>query len=870
LPQALAQGHTIVTATRRLARALHAGFARSRTAPSWETPQVLPWSAWVQATFRDLRDFGELQALRPCLDEWQAAAVWEEALAADTAAESLLMPGGAVDGLREAWALAHEWLLPRAVIEARAGEDCQVFLRVASAYQRRLDALGYIDGARLPMLLADAIKLHSGPAVLFAGFDTLAPAQEAVAEALGPRARRVALPCRGSMPTVAGYPDSRHEFAAAAAWARERLERNPGARLGIVVPDLEAQAPYVERALDEALSPERLLPGRGILARPWNLSLGRVLADVPLVASAFLAFGLVRERLEFAAVSRLLRSPFLGGAAEEGAQRARFEAWLREQAGAVVDPWQLLAWLGGRDRAPPCPRLASGFRGCLDEWRAAPRRRRPSAWAAALTRGLGHLGWPGDAPLESPEWQTVQAWAESLEAFSRLDAVIGPVEFNDALARLRRICTGQHFQPETPDLPVQALGLFETAGLEFDALWVTGMHDGALPLPLRPCPFLPAALQRERGLPRACPDTELLRARRLVEQLAGAAAEVRISYPMVREDEPLRPSPALAGLPRSEPGAHATGIAADCFAARRIESLADSVAPPVAGAVRGGSSLLAAQSACAFKAFAVHRLNAPPLEIPAAGVDARTRGMFLHLALSELWQALRNRAGLAALDPGALEVHIQLALERAAEQHLVRLPRGLVQIELAEGKRAIEELLRLELSRPDFEVVQRERRVEIELGVLRINGQVDRVDRVADGLVVIDYKSGEASVAGWRGERPEEPQMPLYALALHAELAALVYASLKPGAVCFKGLARSAAALGEALPARGVAPQAEWDQRLEEWRGVLEALGRAFATGDARVDPVRGAGMNGACSRCHLATLCRRDELLRAGALSGD
>jgi ATP-dependent helicase/nuclease subunit B len=870
LPEALAQGHTVVTATRRLARALHAGFARGRTTPSWETPPVLPWSAWVQASFRDLRDFGMLQAVRPCLDEWQAAAVWEEALDADTVADSLLMPGGAVDGLREAWALAHEWLLPRAMIEARAGEDCQVFLRVASAYQQRLDALGCIDGARLPMLLADAIRTHSGPAMLFAGFDALTPAQEAVAEALATQARLVAAPNRGGMPTVAGYPDSRHEFAAAAAWARDRLVQNPAARLGIVVPDLEAQAPYVERALDEALSPERLLPGGGMAARAWNLSLGRALADVPVVAAAFLAFGLVRERLEFAAVSRLLRSPFLAGAVQEGAQRARFEAWLREQAGALVDPWELLAWLGGRDRAPACPRLASGIRGCLDEWRAAPRRRRPSAWAAAFARGLGHLGWPGEPSLDSPEWQAVQAWAESLEALSRLDAVIGAIEFNDALARLRRICAEQRFQPETPDLPVQALGLYEAAGLEFDALWVTGMHDGALPLPLRPCPFLPAALQRERGLPRACPDTELVRARRLLERLAGAAAEVHISYPMVREDEPLRPSPALAGLPRSAPGACATGIAPACFAARRIESLAEGAAPPVAGAVGGGSSLLAAQSACPFKAFALHRLNARPLEIPAAGVDARTRGTFIHLALSELWQALRDRAGLAALDPGALQHHIDVALEGAAERHLARLPRGLLQVELTEGKRAIEELLRLEFSRPDFEVVQREHRVEIELGGLRISGQVDRVDRVAGGLVLIDYKSGEASAANWRGERPEEPQMPLYALAFHAELTALVYASLKPGAVCFKGLARSAAALGEALPARDVAPQAEWDQRLEEWRAVLEALGRAFAAGNASVDPVRGAGMNGACSRCHLATLCRRDELLRAGALSGD
>jgi ATP-dependent helicase/nuclease subunit B len=868
LLEAMAAGHTVVTSTRRLARSLQAGFDRSMSAAGWATPLVLPWSAWIQASFRDLRDFGVLGAARPCLDEWQAAALWEEVFAGDRAAESLLAPSSAVEGLREAWALVHDWRLPWKAIEARAGADCQAWLRVAASYRKRLDALGLIDTGQLPALLADALAQGSGPEVWFAGFDFLTPAQEHLARALGPRARQVAVSHRGALPSVAGFADSRHELAAAAAWARTRLEENPAARLGIVVPDLESQAPLLERLLDEALVPARLLPGHSGAPRPWNLSLGRTLADAPVVASAFLAFGLARDRLEFAAMSRLLRSPFLGGAAEEGSQRASFETWSRTVGGESFDPVELLAWLGGRDRAPACPRLAGGLRRCLDEWRNAPRQRRPSAWAAALTRGLGHLGWPGETVLDSAGWQTVKAWTEALEGFSRLDAVVGPLGFEDALARLYRLCAGQRFQPETPELPVQALGLFETAGLEFDALWVTGMHDGVLPSPLRPSPWLPAAVQREHGLPRACPDTERVRARRLVERLAGAAEEVRFSYPMARGDEPLRASPVLAGMPPWEaPPVARAGVASACFATRRIESLAEVAAPPITGKVRGGSGLLAAQSACPFKAFAVHRLHAEAIETPGTGVDARTRGTVLHHALSELWRTLEDRTGLATLDGAARRQLVQAALEQAAREHLARLPPGLVQIELAEAGRTIQELLGLELSRPDFAVIEREQCVDMELGPLRITGRVDRVDRVAGGVVVIDYKSGAASAAKWRGERPEEPQMPLYALAFRAELAALVYASLKPGSVGFKGIARSAEALGDVLPAREVAAEEAWDETLAAWQRVLEGMARAHAAGDASVDPARGPGMNGACAYCHLATLCRRDELMRSGVI---
>ena len=871
LVAAMAHGGTVVTSTRRLARALLARHARHAVTDSWATPRVLPWSAWVQATFRDLRDFGAIETPRACLDDVQSIALWEEVLAADAIAATLLMPGGAAESCRDAWHLVYEWQLDWRQLGARAGEDGRIFLRIAAAYRRRLEWLECLDGAGLASVLARALAGRDGPPVLFAGFDRFHPAQRVVVAALGARAGVVAAPDRRGRPTLAPYPDSRRELAAAAAWARTRLAADPAARLGIVVPELESQAPLLEDLLDEALVPSRLLHGHADGPRPWNLSLGRPLVDLPVVATALRAFALVHESLEFADVSRLLRSPFIAGDQQEAGHRARLEAWLREHAGERIAPARLLGWLDGRDGAPPCPLLAAGISGLLEEIERGPRRRRPSAWAAALTRALARLGWPGDGPADSATWQTVQAWSSLLEAFSRLDVVVGPLGLGDALARLRRSGAAQRFQPETPDLPVQVLGLLDTAGLEFDGIRVTGMHDGILPQPLRPCPLLPAALQREQRMPRACPDTELALARHTVARLAGAAAEVCFSYPEMREDEPLRPSPVVTSFPAAESrAAPEAGIAATIFAARRLESLPDTAAPPVHGDVRGGSSLLAAQSACPFKAFAVHRLAACVLDAPTAGVDPATRGQFVHHALHELWGKLMSRAALAALDPAALQERVRAALQDAARRLLAGQPPGLVEIEIEDAMRRVLELLDIEVSRPAFEVVQREQRVSIDLGGLRINGQVDRVDRVPGGLVIIDYKTGEAGARNWHGERPAEPQMPLYAQAFRAELAGLAYATLKPGAVGFAGMARSADVLGPALSGHEVVAEETWQERLDEWRSVLEALAGAFAAGDARVDPLHLAGPDGTCARCHLATLCRRDELLQAGMLADD
>ena len=871
LPDALESGTQVVTATRRLARALQLEYARRRGGDSWLTPSILPWSAWLLEQYRALRDFGQWPDARRCLDEAQAAALWDEVLSRDDTAGRLLMSGGVTQGFREAWRLVHEWRLSWPELEARAGDDCRVFLRTARAYERRLRDLDAVDTAQLPGLLCAALAGAEGGPVAFAGFDRWVPAQQALVDALGSRARRVVNAARPGSPRVLACADARSELAAAAHWARTRLEADPSARIGLVVPDLAGHAALLERLLDDALAPQRLWPGREQDPRPWNISLARPLGDAPVVDAALRLLGCAQGPMNLAEVSRVLRAPFLAGAVTEASQRARLEAWLRRHAAEPVTPAALLAGLRGEGRAPGCPLLARGLDAALEIVAHGRRRRAPAAWAADFARMLQQLGWPGETPAGSAEWQAVQAWTEALDALASLDSLGASFTFTQALQRLRRILAERRFQPESPDVPIQVLGMPETAGMQFDAIWVTGLHDGVLPASMRPCPLLPAALQRERAMPRACPDTEQALANRLVQQLGAAAAEACFSYPLREGDEPLRPSPALAPLGPAELGAGVPGgIAPRIFAARRVEQLTDVLGPGVAGEVRGGSSLLADQSACPFRAFALHRLHAEPVEAPQSGVDPRRRGSFLHEALRILWLGWQCQATAAAADPAARSAAIRAALRSASARHLAEQPRGLVEIEIEAGVQVIEALLAVDLERPEFEVVACEHPFEITLGTLRIRGRMDRVDRVDTGLLVIDYKTGAADPRSWDDERPAEPQMPLYAIAIDEAVAGLFYGSLKPGQVGFSGRQQEA----EPPPIGGRSAQVlaavEWDDMLSGWRAVLARLAHDFGAGQAAVDPLRPTRRNGSCAYCRLATLCRRDELLRAGAIGDD
>src|ERR1700747_974209 len=53
----------------------------------------------------------------------------------------------------------------------------------------------------------------------------------------------------------------------------------------------------------------------------------------------------------------------------------------------------------------------------------------------------------------------------------------------------------------------------------------------------------------------------------------------------------------------------------------------------------------------------------------------------------------------------------------------------------------------------------------VSVGGLKLRLRADRIDLLENGQrLLLDYKSGEVSVKDWEGERPDEPQRPLYAI----------------------------------------------------------------------------------------------------------
>lgn len=865
---------SVVTPNQRLSVALQRAFDDLQAGQGktlWESADILPWSGFLERAWHEAL-YADTASLPLPLSSAQAHAVWENLLRNSTAGESLLAVADAARLAHEAWQLSTVWRLAPRLNAAALNDDSRAFQEWAPHYERVLQRNGQMDVAqladRLPALFASGCIRPPQTLVMY-GFDGFTPQQAEFLAALQDKGCTILLAgspaCTGRVLRVP-CADTDQEIHRAAAWARTRLEAG-SSRIGIVVPDLAARRSAIVRIFSATMAPDYALPDAAPAVLPFNLSLGEPLVAYPLVNAALLLLELAGRDIEFERASRLLCSPFIAGAESERDSRAVLDAELRRRAEPVVTLERLqgmVAEYGG-----DCPRLArhltalAGFR--RDHLFGTHP---PSTWAKAVSEALTVAGFPGERSLDSSEYQALKKWHDVVAAFAALDRVVPRMPYAEALSRLRRVAADTLFQPESPEVPIQILGVLEAAGLTFDGLWVMGLTDGNWPPAPRPNPFLPLALQRAAGLPHSTAADVLETARRTTAQWCTAAAEVVLSHPCQEDDRELRPSPLVAQVTEADPVITAYADFRDAIhAARGDERLRDAAAPALAdGTVTGaGTALIKDQSACPFRAFALHRLHSTVPEAPHAGLDAAERGTLVHRVLAKAWAQLRSSDALAAISNDDLEALLataaDAAMARIRRERPTTLSGRFADIEKHRLIGLARAWLEQDRRRGEFTVVAVEDKRGMAIGGLTLNARLDRVDETADGRrIVIDYKTGKATAGAMLGERPDEPQLPLYLLTAESGAAAVAFAQVRAGDMKYVGLARDA----DLLP--GIKAWAEsryrerypeWPEVVAAWRADLERIAGQFAAGVAAVDPKSHPAT---CRLCDQQAFCRIRE----------
>jgi probable DNA repair protein len=830
LAQGRAAGITVVTPNQRLSQALMPefdAFQIGKALSVWDAPDILPFGAFVQRLYEDGLTADLSAGLPMLLTPAQEEEVWRQVVGGS----DLLAVEAAAAKCREAWNLANLWR-----IRAGAGnQDTEAFARWLAHYRKKTE--NELDTAQLPDALQRFLPELKRPKLVVAyAFDILPPQTREFLDALGTEVAFCRPDPRSAAVSRTAFDSAKHEIEAAARWARARLEAG-GRRIGVVIPSLRERRKEVVRVFSRVMRPDGEKTGM-----PFNVSLGTPLQEFPIVNAALTVLHFSQEEISFDGASRIVRSPFIGGSESELGARMKLDARLRDKLGATVALPKLIALLEKKTVLRESLERVFGMRetGLFSQ-------KTPAEWARHFSGVLEGAGFPGERALDSDEFQAQAKWHEALGELSRLDRVSKEMAFSQAFQTLRKICADTLFQPETPESPIQVLGLLESAGVEFDHLWVTGLTDEAWPLKSSPDPFLPLAEQRKAGVPGASAETSLALDRRITEGWKQAAGEVVFSHFTKEEDRDVLPSPLIADLPEKGVEIPVFPKARDViFASRETETLQDRVAPAVREKqVRGGTGVLSDQAACPFRAFARHRLAAKELEEPADGLDASKRGKLAHALMKNLWDTLK--------DSSALERDLEPAIASAASAAVkeLEIEGRLADLERSRLVRLARDWLKVEKARQPFSVSSLEEKRILTFAGLDFDARIDRMDKLSTGgYALIDYKTGTGSVTPkrWQPPRPDDPQLALYAVSVKEEVTAVAFARIRPGKSSFSGYSRDE----EALPNVKTRP---WKPLLQAWKNEAESLGASFAAGDASVDPKNILDVT--CRYCGLETLCR-------------
>ena len=478
---------------------------------------------------------------------------------------------------------------------------------------------------------------------------------------------------------------------------------------------------------------------------------------------------------------------------------------LRRAAGALRESSATRDLVGALRRLP-APSAGRGV-GALQ-----PRRRRPATLARAARGVRGAL------------------------------AEHGSLQRRAALGLLRALARRTAYRPADEDVAVTVSPMLA------DPVDALRRHLGGgpdrrhSPQPLAPDPFLPLAAQLAAGVPQRAPPGAAPRphgphrlARRDERSRAVCPQRARATWSCCRARSLARPF--SAGAPRTRVAAGAPGTARSNRVAPMSADRCNLATPP--RVARGPSSCRTpARSspmrscvwgACGREAaepgFAARSARAPAARGTRAAV-ARPRGLAPPCgAISEaLQRAHRRRVGGRADAAHGSARHRRRARRRRLGSSIssARCPRRW-RANAGAPRRSSRACASSSARRAPFTVEATEEMAELSLGGGRVRLRLDRIDRIAQGRVVLDYKSGRPSNPDWYGERPTHPQLLAYLASLGADVVALATVNVTAREVRFAASPHtptSAARCGQL--AAHAAPA--WSAQRERWEGLLAGL----------------------------------------------
>ncbi len=860
---------TILTPNRRLAATLHKIYQQQQLKHDkkvWQTPDILPIHNWFLRCYEE----SLITDLKPqmILSASQEAFIWEDIIKKFPTSNQLLHITKMIDAVQAAWTLVKQWKIDLHHPLFDAIVDCAAFKDWALAFQQNLAQKNWLDQASLPDKLTEKFvqqQIKLPKTILRLGFAEISPQWQqlfAILEECHVEIKEISLTEKNATNYVAEFVEADVELRAVATWAKSHAEQYENAKIACVIPALDKIRDKVLHIFSEVFSPPQ--QHDAALHSPiFNISAGKALTHYPVIHTALKLLALHQPLMATENLYHLMTSPFVGEAEKEYIKRGKFDHLLRRKNIHQINLLALLQETHAISLLNYCPELAKRLQEFYNLIQQQPAKQSFAKWMRIFNELLSALGWPGERVLNSEEYQVVEHWFKVLLEFASLDHVSVQIEFSSALDVLNTMVNKTIFQPQTPESRIQILGILEAAALPFDFLWVAGMDDVSWPPQARPNPFIPKKLQRDLQMPHATAERELFYCQQLIQQFKQSADTVIFSYAIMKDKLALQISPLIADISRinlTEKFKY-TSFTQLSFASRQLDYLLDDVAPIIqAEKMHGGVNIIKQQALCPFKAFAEIRLYATALETTRLGLKAKERGTLIHQILEIIWAQLMDQRTLLTCDDANLNQILDAAIENALKtvNIIYHERQHYLSLEKQRLHRLIYYWFQIEKTRQPFIVSMQEKSTQLTLDKMTITIRIDRIDELADGKkLIIDYKTGKYNEIGdWFSDRPEDPQLPLYALVDPENTIGVTFAQLAAGEVGFKGVSEYALNIKgiKIIDEVKINTANSWQEQISHWKTIVNQLANDFYHGKASVDPKHGLQT---CLWCQLKPFCR-------------
>lgn len=829
--QAIEQDRLVITVNQRLQTVIHDAWSThcALTSTVWYTPRVFSIDNWINELWKELQDqnFSNISD-NIVLDDHQIRFYWERAIKISDSGHDLKYASNAARTHK----LLQKWLLTTDDI-IDDSPSLRIFRKWQNTYKQLLKKNKSITPEDRINKIIDAYgvgNLAKESQINTYGFQSIPPLFEQFLNASSTSLHSVQSQSTNKNMKKIQVNDGDEELRAATTWATSQLLLQPNQRIGIIVPDLNHSIERVARIMDDSLHDQNH-------TAVVNISAGISLRKAPIVSTAIDLIQCLTSKSSLSEWLHILYSPHCLFDQLPLQMLVNCELELRSSRKSEFNLNDFCFALIPTDMDHESRTLLTPLIRLRDLRREIfPSKQTFTEWAQLFMSTLADLGWPGKRSLDTLEYQQKESWQHLLSKFSSLDSLNTEIGIANAIRQLKQIANDSIFHPKTEEAPIQILGMLEGAGIKFDQLWVTNLDSHHFPPQSKMDSILPVNFQRQHFMPHSNPDRELFLAKQLLSDFTNNAETLVLSHPTMSGDEKLFSSPLITAV-------YSSSLSELCGdmqpIPRRINNcdqtyLFEDSAPPLSGqeTVKIGTLMFKNQSACPFNAFAIHRLKSESLQELTMGLSALERGSILHEVMFKLWKKWGNSNELLHLSDLILQTdisdNITSTLYDWSAHHPILRGKIFSQLEQTRLEKLIWQWIANEKTRPTFAIDSLEVKKKLEVAGIKVAFRIDRIDEVDNKFLIIDYKSGSVNPTDWTGDRPRDPQLPLYVSALTPAVNGCAFAQLKTGNIKFFGLSDS-----------GLIPyeknHEDWSSLIIKWRDSIDKLAREFVTGRADV-----------------------------------